>query len=89
MNGLLQPHHGAIFRCPLCEWTYSVAPIHIPEEALAGQFGPGVMTMSANNVRLQQTERELHDHLSQHTLVQWITKVRALEQQLQEQKTDG
>lgn len=85
MSGLLQPHHGAIFRCPLCDWTLAVPPVtHVQEETLAGVFGHGVMHQHANNLRLQQIERELHDHLSQHSLVEWITKVRALEQQLQE-----
>lgn len=79
MSGLLQAHHGAIFRCPLCPWTLAVPPIHVPEEALASQFGPGVMTQHANHLRLQQIERDLHDHLSQHTIVEWITKVRELE----------
>lgn len=79
MSPLLAPHHGAIFRCPLCPWTHEVAPVAVPPNALAGQFGPGVMTHVANVSRLEKIERALYDHLSQHTIVEWISKVRELE----------
>lgn len=88
MNSLLDPHHGAIFHCPLCEWTRFVPPLHVDQNALADQFGPGVLASAANMSRLEAVERDLHDHLSQHTLVQWITKVRTLEREVASLKGD-
>lgn len=81
---LLDAHHGAIFHCPLCEWTHQVAPVNVPHETLADQFGPGVMAAIANQRRLEATEHILHDHLADHTIVQWALKVRTLQARIAE-----
>lgn len=75
---LLDAHHGAIFSCPLCEWTLAVAPV-TPAPGLAPIFGPGVHEAAANFDRLAWVERQIHDHLCTHALVDWITKIRDLE----------
>lgn len=79
MPGLLEPHHGAIFHCPLCAWKFEVAPVAVDANTLAGVFGPQTMRHVANTSRLERIERALHDHLSEHSLVDWLKKVRELE----------
>lgn len=71
---LLAAHHGAIFQCPLCDWKLEVAPVYI--------IGRGVIPMTANYSRHERIERDLHDHLSQHSLVDWVKKVRELENRI-------
>lgn len=80
-HATLQPNQGAIFRCPLCEWSLGVAPV-VTTAQLDAVFGPGVMEAAANTQRLERVERDLYDHLTTHTILQWVTRVRELEREL-------
>lgn len=75
---LLQPGQGGIFQCPLCPWCLPVPPV-TQAPGLDAVFGPGVVAAAGNMERLEKVERELHDHLSEHSIVDWITRVRELE----------
>lgn len=65
--------------CPLCEWHYDVPPVNADHNTLAGVFGHGIMFNHALNDQARKTEEQLQLHLGSHTLVEWVRKVTALE----------
>lgn len=72
--------------CPLCEWHYEPPPVTASVNSLASVFGPGVMQAVAITQRMSETERRLQEHLSKHTLVEWVTKVARLQAELDKLK---
>lgn len=71
-----------IYHCPLCDWTHTEPHRFVDPNALAGVFGYGVMTMVAENEKRERTEQALKQHLGSHTTVQWVTKVNALQREI-------
>lgn len=61
--------------CPLCDWHMIATPPDVGMYALGDVFGLGVMQAIAHNTFLENTERELKQHLAGHPLVDWVRKV--------------
>jgi hypothetical protein len=65
--------------CPLCDWHMTEEGQDVSPDALASVFGIGVMAAIARNDRLEKTERTLREHLSTHSLAEWVRKVADLQ----------
>jgi len=60
--------------CPLCDWHMDAEPPDVG----CHMFGLGVMQAVAYSQHQQEVERELNEHLSGHSLVEWVRKVAEL-----------
>lgn len=70
-----------VINCPLCPFSYEVRPLDprvLDPMALAGVFGPGIMTQTALNQRAQDTERALREHFETHATAEWLAEVTRL-----------
>lgn len=74
--------------CPLCDWHYDVPPLdpRISANTLAGVFGLGIMASIAINRRNEETEVRLQEHLQIHKLHEWVSKITALQAELNQLK---
>ena len=70
--------------CPLCDWHMDAEPPDVGLYTLGDVFGLGVMQAVATNQFLEKTEREVHEHLSSHPLVEWVQKVAELNRKVEQ-----
>lgn len=80
-----------VFACPVdgCTWAHTEPPLDVPEMALAGVFGPGVMASVARTQRHERIERALHQHLEGHPRVDFVRTITRLEKALREADEAG
>jgi hypothetical protein len=69
-------------KCSLCDWHMDATPPDVSHQALAGVFGYGVMSAIAHNEHLEKVESHLKQHLSSHSLMEWVRKVSEQEAEL-------
>ena len=69
--------------CPLCDWHMDAEPPDVGIYTLGDVFGFGVMQAIAHSDFLQETERELREHLNSHPLVEWVRKVAELNREVE------
>jgi hypothetical protein len=70
------PAGTTLYHCPLCEWTRADFPIHA--ELWTEQSALEVMKHRADAI-----ERDVKDHLSSHSLLDWAREVQRLREMVE------
>lgn len=77
MNAILQACHGGVFECPLCAWKLAIAPVSNDRSL----FPPPEAHRAALQ-RAELIERQLHDHLAEHAIADWVSALREKDSQI-------